>query len=101
MKAVTKDVIKHCPDCAARKGRSLTKEVLASDSRPVVFGGMWHIDGVQLPKSGRYDHLMVAEDAETRYIVLRPSQGESAKTANELAIDIATRFGRPQEITTD
>jgi len=67
----------------------------------MTFGGRWHIDGLQLEKSGRYDHLLVATDVATKYVVLKACQGENARSASNLVIDIAERFGRPIEITTD
>jgi len=101
MKQVVKEVVRKCPECIGRRGRTLTKEVLAPDQRPMVLGGRWHIDGLQLPRSGEYDHLMVATDVATKYVILRPSKGETAEAASGIIMDIVRRFGRPQEITTD
>jgi len=101
MKAVTRDVVRHCPICIARKGRPLTKEVLAPDQRPIVLGGRWHIDGLHLPKSGNFDHLMVATGVATKYVILRPCKGETAEAASGIVMDIIRRFGRPKKITTD
>ena len=44
---------------------------------------------------------MVAIDAATKYIILRPSKGETGRAASELVLDIVRRFGIPQEITSD
>jgi len=77
MKALVKQIVRHCPECIARKGRPLRRETLAPDERPAALGGRWHIDGLQLP--GNYDHLMVAVDAATKYVILRPSDGETAR----------------------
>jgi len=101
MKAIVKSVVRQCPECIARKGRPLTKEQLAPDQRPLVLGGRWHIDGLFLPNSQTYDHLMVATDVATKYVIIRPSQGENAEAATGILMDINRRFGRPQEVTTD
>lgn len=101
MKSVIKDVVHHCEKCIARKGRTLRKETMSPDERPLTLGGRWHLDGLELPPSGGYDHLMVATDVATKYVILRPSKGETASAASNLVFDIIRRFGRPQEITTD
>jgi len=101
MKNTVRDVVRHCESCIARKGRPLTKEVLAPDERPLVLGGRWHIDGLFLPTSKGYDHLMVAIDAATKYVILRPCKGETSEAASGILLDIVRRFGRPQEVTTD
>lgn len=101
MKAVTKDVVRHCPDCIARKGRPLTREVMAPDARPPALGDRWHIDGLQLPASGEFDHLLVATDVATKYVILRPSKGETAEAASGILMEIIRRFGKPKEVTTD
>ena len=101
MKIMVRQVVASCPDCIARKGRPLTKEKLAPDERPMVLGGRWHIDGIILPPSNDFDHLIVATDVATKYVIIRPSKGETAEAANGILMDIIRRFGRPQEITTD
>jgi len=68
MKAAARYVVRHCPDCIARKGRLLTKEVMAPDERPERLRGRWHIDGLQIPMSRGYNHLMIT-------VVLRSSRG--------------------------
>lgn len=101
MKAAVRYVVRHCPQCIARKGRPLTREEMAPDVRPSRLGGRWHVDGLQLPPSKGYDHLMVAVDAATKYVILRPSRGETAEAASGILMDITRRFGRPTEVTTD
>ena len=101
MKTVVKDVIQHCQQCAARKGRPLTKETLAPDERPLELGGRWHVDGLAMPESDGYDHLIVAVDAATKYTIIKPSKGESAEAASDILMEIIRRFGRPREVTTD
>ena len=76
-------------------------EKLHPDERPIKLGGRWHIDGLQLPQSGAYDHLMVAVDVATKYVILRPARGETAEAAAAILMDIVRRFGRPKEVTTD
>ena len=87
--------------CIARKGRPLTKEVMAPDYRPFFLGGRWHIDGLELPTSGRYDHLMVATDVATKYVILRPARSENKNAAFGILSDIGRRFGPPKEVTAD
>jgi len=82
----------YCPECKFAKGRPLTKEILSPDERPVALGGRWHLDGLALQPSEGYDHLMVAIEAATKYIILRPCS---------LLMDIVRRFGRPREVTSD
>jgi len=101
MKAVVKSVVRRCPTCLARQGRPLTKEKMHPDQRPVALGGRWHIDGLQLPPSYGYDHLMVAVDVATKYVILRPARGETGEAASGVLLDIVRRFGRPREVTTD
>ena len=101
MKAVTKDVVRHCPDCIARKGRPLTRERMAPDERPPALGDRWHIDGLHLPVSEDYDHLLVATDVATKYVILKPCKGETAEAAGEILMEITRRFGKPREVTTD
>ena len=101
MKLMVKDVVRHCPVCIAIRGRPLTKEVLAPDQRPMTFGERWHVDGLQLPESLGYDHLLVAVDAATKYVVLTPSKGETAQAATSILLEISNRFGPPREVTTD
>jgi len=101
MKRVVKDVVRHCPECIAVKGRPLTPEKMAPDERPLALGDRWHIDGLKLDLSHDYDHLFVATDAATKYVVLLRSKGETAESAKEILMDITTRFGRPREVTTD
>lgn len=101
MKVTVKNVVRKCQDCIKRKGRPLTKEKLAPDQRPRVLGGRWHIDGVLLPQSGEYDHLMVATDVATKYVIIKEARGETADAAKDILMEIIRRFGRPQEITTD
>jgi len=48
-----------------------------------------------------YDHLLVAVDAATKYVVLAKSAGETAQAASELLINISTRFGPLRQVTTD
>jgi len=38
MKRIVKDVVSHCPDCNAVKGRRLVPEELSPDERPVSLG---------------------------------------------------------------
>ena len=80
MTIIIRDVIKHCKECIARKGRPLTKEKLAPDERPLVLGGRWHIDGLQLPPSGNYDHLMVDTDIATKYVIIKSCKEETAES---------------------
>ena len=101
MKVTVKNVVRRCQDCIKRKGRPLTKEKLAPDQRPRVLGGRWHIDGVILPPSGGYDHIMVATDVATKYVVIKESKGETAEAAKDVLMEVIRRFGRPQEVTTD
>ena len=102
MKQVIREVVSNCEQCLARKGRPLTREVLAPDERPLELGGRWHIDGLAMPETtDGFDHLIVAVDAATKYVILRPAKGESSAVAAETLMDIIRRFGRPQEITTD
>ena len=37
----------------------------------------------------------------TKYVILRPSKGETAEAATGILMDIIRRFGAPQEVTTD
>ena len=102
MKQVVREVVNSCEQCHARKGRPLTKEVLAPDERPLELGGRWHIDGLAMPTTtDEYDHLIVAVDAATKYVILRQAKGESSTAAAETLMDIIRRFGRPREVTTD
>ena len=102
MKQLVKEVVGQCEQCLARKGRPLTKEALAPDERPLEFGGRWHIDGLLMPESvDGHDHMMVAVDVATKYVVLRPAIGESSIAAADTLMDIIRRFGRPREVTTD
>jgi transposase InsO family protein len=101
MKVTVKNVVRRCQDCIKRKGRPLTKEKIAPDQRPRVLGGRWHIDGVILPPSGGYDHIMVATDVATKYVVIKESKGETAEAAKDVLMEVIRRFGRPQEVTTD
>jgi len=101
MKRVVREVVSTCPECIAVKGRALTKEVMAPDDRPMTLGDRWHVDGLHLPLSKGYDHLMVAVDVATKYVILVRSKGETAHAAAKLLREIATRFGRPKEITSD
>ena len=101
MKLMAKQVAGSCERCISRKGRALVKEKLSPDQRPLDLGGRWHLDGLQLPDSGGYDHLMVGVDAATKYIILKPSSGETARAAVSLVKEIRRRFGSPREITTD
>ena len=101
LKVMVRQHIASCPECIARKGRPLRKEKLAPDNRPLVLGGRWHIDGLALPPSNGFDHLMVATDVATKYVILRQTIGETAEAASGILMDITRRFGRPQEVTTD
>ena len=101
MKILVRQVVGRCAKCIARKGRPLTKECLAPDKRPLELGGRWHIDGLAMPNAEGWDHLMVAVDAATKYVVLRPAKGETASAASDTLMDIIRRFGRPREVTTD
>jgi len=101
MKARVKDIVRHCPECTARKEKPFMEVAMAPDKRPMALGGRWHIDGLQLPPSGEFDHLMVATDVATKYVILRPCRGEIAEAATGLLMDIIRRFGRPREITSD
>ena len=53
------------------------------------------------PPSGNFDHLIVAVDVATKYVILRPSRGETAEAAVGILLDIIRRFGRPGRVTTD
>ena len=101
MKAMVLMVLKHCPECQFARGRPISLEKMSPDERPVRLGGRWHLDGVQVEPSGAYDHLIVAIDAATKYVILRPSAGETAQAASNTLLDIVRRFGRPREVTTD
>ena len=101
MKKVAKEVVKHCEDCIAVKGRPITEEHMAPDDRPMALGDRWHIDGLYLPESFGYDHLLVATDVATKYVVLNKSLGETAQAVTDLLMEISTRFGPPKQVTTD
>jgi len=102
MKAAVDDVVAHCPTCLAIKGRPRTRERLAPDERPITLGGRWHMDGLALEEvKHEYDHIIVAIDVATKYVVLRASKGETSKASTKVLTDIIRRFGRPIEITTD
>jgi len=79
----------------------MRKEVLAPDERPRVLGERWHLDGLMLPKSGVYDHVMVAIDGATKYVIIKQATGESARAATDLLMEIIRRFGRPQRVVSD
>ena len=87
--------MKHCEDCIAVKGRPITEERMAPDTRPMALGDRWHIDGLYLPESFGYDHLLVATDVATKYVVLNKSLGETAQAVTDLLMEISTRFGPP------
>jgi len=53
---------------------------------------------LQFPVSQGYDHLLVATDVATKYVVLTPAKGETAQAAAEILMEITTRFGRPTTI---
>jgi len=101
MKPLIKHIVKHCPECIAIKGRPLTPEVMAPDIRPLALGDRWHIDGLYLGPSLGYDHLMVATDVATKYVVLTRAKGETAEAASDILMEISSRFGRPRQVTTD
>jgi len=101
MKQVVKRVVKSCPDCLAVKGRPRIAETLAPDKRPPALGDVWHIDGLKLPLSQGYDHLIVATDTATKYIVLTKATGETAKAAAETIMEITSRFGPPKRVVSD
>ena len=101
IKALARRVVHHCEKCLARKGRPTRKEVLAPDERPRVLGERWHLDGLALPTSGKYNHLMVAVDGATKYVIIKQATGESARAATDLLMEIIRRFGRPQRIVSD
>ena len=70
MKPLIRRVVKTCPGCIAAKGRALVPEVMAPDARPVELGERWHLDGICFKKKTLgYDHIIVAVDAATKYIV--------------------------------
>jgi len=101
MKAMVMMVVKYCPECQLAKGRPISLEKMSPDERPVALGGRWHLDGVHVEPSEGVDHLIVAIDAATKYVILRPSKGETAQAASDTLMDIIRRFGRPREVTTD
>jgi len=101
MKAMVMMIVKHCPECMLARGRPISLEKMSPDERPIALGGRWHIDGLDLGPSGNYDHVMVAIDAATKYVILRPSLGETSQAASNVVMDIVRRFGRPQRIITD
>ena len=102
MKQVVREVVIGCEQCIARKGRPLTREVLAPDERPLALGGRWHIDGLAMPETDdNFDHLIVAVDVATKYVILKPAKGESSAAAAETLMDIIRRFGQPGEVMTD
>ena len=102
MKTAIDDFVANCPTCLRIKGRPRTRERLAPDERPITLGGRWHMDGLALEEvEHEYDHIIVAVDVATKYVILRPSKGETAKAATKALTDIIRRFGRPIEITTD
>jgi len=101
MKPLVRDVVRHCPKCLARKGRPIRREVLAPDDRPRVLGERWHLDGLELPKSGVYNHLIVAIDGATKYVILKQATGETARAACDVLMEIVRRFGRPQRVVSD
>ena len=101
MKKAVKYVVRHCLQCIRRKGRPHVLEMMVPDERPLRLGERWHIDGLMLPFSGGYDHLMVAVDAATKYVILRPCRGETSEAAAGILLDITRRLGKPQMVTTD
>ena len=56
---------------------------------------------MELPKSGVYNHLIVAIDGATKYIVLKQATGETARAACNLLMEIVRRCGRPQRVVSD
>ena len=72
-----------------RKGRQLTRETMSPDSRPIVHGRRFELDGLKLPPSGNYDHLIVAVNATTNSVLLRPWKGERAEAAARILMDIS------------
>ena len=67
--------------------RPLTKERMAPDERPPALRDRWHINGLHVPVSEDYDHLLVARDVATK---------------PEILMEIIRRFGiPPKEVTTD
>jgi len=101
MKKTVKQVVSSCKECIAVKGRPLVPEVMAPDERPIALGDRWHIDGLQLPLSEGFDHLMVAVDAATKYVILTKCLGETSRAATDTLMEISSRFGRPKQVTTD
>ena len=101
MKAMVMMIVKHCPECQLAKGRPIALEKMSPDERPVALGGRWHLDGLYLGPSGGVDHVIVAIDAATKYVILKPSAGETAEAASKTLMEIVRRFGRPREVTTD
>jgi len=75
--------------------------VMAPAERPMALGDRWHIDGLHLPLSMECDHLLVATDVATKYVILNKSKGETAQAATDLLMEIVTRFGPPKSVTTD
>ena len=101
MKQIVKEVVSNCPDCIAVKGRPRMAETLAPDKRPATLGDRWHLDGLQLPPSSQFDHLIVATDFATKYVILTKSTGESAQAAVDALMEIVSRFGPPKRVVTD
>ncbi len=101
MKRSVKAVVRHCTVCIAVKGRQIRKEEMAPADRPPALGDRWHLDGLNLPPSMGYDHLIVATDVATKYVLLSKSIGETAQAASSLLMRICHTFGRPKQMTTD
>ena len=57
---------------------------MAPDTRPMAFGDRWHIDGLKIDESLGYDHLLVATDVATKYVVTTRSKGETAEAAADI-----------------
>ncbi len=87
--------------CIAIKGRQIRKEEMAPADRPPALGDRWNLDGLNLPPSMGYDHLIVATDVATKYVLLSKSIGETAQAASSLLMRICHTFGRPKQMTTD
>ena len=55
----------------------------------------------QIPPSEDFNHLIVAMDIATKYVILNKSKGETTQAVTETLLDIPTKFGPPKQLTTD
>jgi len=60
----------------------------------------WYVDGLQIPPSEDFNHLIVATDIATKYVILNKSKGETTQAVTETLLGISTRLGPPKQVTT-